>query len=256
MQARQGKGDGGPPLPAGAVAGPAGGAAEGEVGRWQVRRRRGTASELHAAAHPEPRTSPRPLVVLAEVTAPALVLGSTQHDSVVDEARARAAGVEVVRRRTGGGAVLVGPGDPLWIDVVIPAGDPRWSPDVGRAFSWVGEVWREALARLGLAGLECHQGPLRRTRWSALVCFAGLGPGEITSGGTKLVGLCQRRTREATLFQGAGLGSWDPGLLVDLLALDPPERAAARRELAGAAAGIGRPLPEVEAAFLEALARW
>ena len=38
--------------------------------------------------------------------------------------------------------------------------------------------------------------------WSALVCFAGLGPGEVTLDGQKLVGLSQRRTRDGVRIQG------------------------------------------------------
>ena len=39
-------------------------------------------------------------------------------------------GVAVVRRRSGGGAVLLDPGGVVWVDVVVPRHDPRWDDDV------------------------------------------------------------------------------------------------------------------------------
>jgi hypothetical protein len=41
------------------------------------------------------------------------------------------------------------------------------------------------------------------------VCFAGLGPGEVTRNGAKVVGISQRRTRHAARFQCAVLHRWD-----------------------------------------------
>ena len=163
------------------------------------------------------------------------------------------AGVDVVRRRSGGGAVLVVPGDLLWVDVVVPAGDPLWEADVGRAFHWLGEVWAGALAELGVDGVV-HRGGLVASRWSGRVCFAGLGPGEVTvAGGAKLVGIAQRRTREAARFQCAALGRWDPAALVELLALAPEERTDATAELAAVATGVGVGLDQLLDAFLAGL---
>jgi lipoate-protein ligase A len=44
---------------------------------------------------------------------------------------------------------------------------------------------------------------MRDTAWSELVCFAGLGPGELSLDGRKLVGLSQRRTRNGIRIQGS-----------------------------------------------------
>ena len=41
------------------------------------------------------------------------------------------------------------------------------------------------------------------TGWCPLVCFAGVGPGEVLAGGRKLVGISQRRTRAGARFQCA-----------------------------------------------------
>ncbi len=204
---------------------------------WPVIRHREPARAFHARALPDPVTRQ---VWVCDPTGPALVLGSAQRDEVVDRAACERAGVDVVRRRSGGGAVLVEPGTLLWVDVLLPADDDLWRADVGEAFLWLGEAWARALDELGLP-LEVHRGPLVRTRWSDLVCFAGLGPGELTDAtGAKLLGMSQRRTRAGARFQCALLlGAWDPVPLLDLLALSAGERAAATADLAAAAAGVG-----------------
>lgn len=185
------------------------------------------------------------------------MLGSTQPDSVVDRDRAAVAGVEVVRRRSGGGAVLLRPGETVWVDVLVPADDLLTHPDVGRAFAWVGEAWAEALAGLGVGGtgrpVAVHQGRPRPGDWSDTVCFAGLGPGEVTVGGAKVVGISQRRTRAGSLFQSGALVRWDPGALLNLLALSDDDRAAATAALAPVAAGTGVDPSRLQAAFAAAI---
>jgi lipoate-protein ligase A len=192
-------------------------------------------------------------VWFVEVERPTLVLGSTQSDDVVDRRRAAAAGVDVVRRRSGGGAVLLRPGETVWADVLLPAGDPRAEADVGRAFGWVGEAWAEALAVCGVAGATVHRGPPRASAWSDLVCFAGLGPGEVTVGGAKVVGISQRRARSGALFQCGALVTWHPQALVDVLALPDEERLGAAAELEHLAAGSGVEPAHLVSAFEDAL---
>lgn len=213
---------------------------------WAVERATGSAAAFHARPLPDP---PARAVWCFAPDAPALVLGSSQPDSAVDHEVAARHGVAVVRRRSGGGAVLLEPGAALWVDVVVPHGDPRWHDDVGVAFHWLGEAWAEALAATGAGDPVVHRGPMVRSRWAPLVCFAGLGPGEVTLGGRKVVGISQRRTRTAARFQCIVHRRWNPDLLHALLR--PPRPG--RDELAGLAAEV----PDLEAlldAFLAALA--
>lgn len=163
-----------------------------------------------------------------EATEPAVVLGSTQPDSVL------VPGTPAVRRRSGGGAVLVEPGGLVWVDVFVPAVDPLWEVDVGRAFAWLGDVWAAAVG----AGARAHAGALVTNPWSRLVCFAGLGPGEVTVEGAKVVGMAQRRTRAGALFQCAALLEWRPERLLDRLALTEDDRRRAGQDLAGVARGV------------------
>jgi lipoate---protein ligase len=211
------------------------------VTRW-----RGTADEAHGAAWPP---EPVPSVRVVEVTGRAVVLGSTQSAGTVDADAATAAGLEVVRRRSGGGAVLVAPGELVWVDAFVPAGDALWSPDVGRATHWLGRLWAGALHARGVDA-AWHGGGMVAAPWSRLVCFAGLAPGEVRVGGAKVVGLSQRRTREGALFSSAALLRWDPAALLAVLALDPAERQRATEGLAGAAMAVDVPAPDLEAAVL------
>jgi lipoate-protein ligase A len=189
------------------------------------------------------------LVRVHDIGRPTLVLGSTQPASDVDEGAAAGAGIDVVRRRSGGGAVLLVPGDVVWVDVVVPAGDTLWRDDVGLAFGWLGEVWVRALAAIGAEAGAAHRGRLVRTQWSDRVCFAGLGPGEVTRYGAKVVGISQRRTRHAARFQCAALLRWDAAALAPLLRLDDTDVTA----LNPLAAGIAVPADQLVDAFVAAL---
>ena len=217
------------------------------AGGWSIERFALGPGAFHALEVVE---RPGRQVWISNPSTPAVVLGSTQPGGIVDIVAAARRGIEVVRRRSGGGAVLVVPGDLCWIDLVIERGDALWDDDVGLATHWVGEVWRAALSRLGLE-VTVHHGPVVRSPWSELVCFAGLGPGEVVGdGGAKVVGISQRRTRHWARFQTAGLVRWEPFDVAQLLVPEPP---APLSDLARAAQGCGRPAARLEAAFLAAL---
>jgi lipoate---protein ligase len=209
-------------------------------GSWWVEERTGDAASLHAAWPEVSARAGRRAVAVCQVTGPALVLGSTQSADVVDRSRAAAAGTPVARRRSGGGVVLVGPEDPAWVDVWIPAGDPLWRDDVGRAFDWMGDTWVAALGSLGIAGVSAHRGGyVACTRWATSVCFGGVGTGEVvTDDGRKVVGLAQRRNRDGAWFHGACYLWWNPAPLVGLLAMSASEREAAAIGLRAAAVGV------------------
>ena len=203
------------------------------------------------------RAASRPVgertVVVCDVARPTLVLGSSQTDDVVDWGRVRERGVDVVQRRSGGSAVLVEPGAAVWVDVTIPAGDRWWDNDVGRAFHWLGAAWTEVLIAGGVLA-RWHDGAMQRTPWSPWVCFAGLGPGEVTVGGRKVVGLSQRRTREGALFQCCAALRWEPERLLDLLALSDVDRRLAAADIAEVATGLG-PGIDLVSGLVDALAR-
>jgi len=167
--------------------------------------RRGDAGELHGdvgSIDPDGVT-----IRWCVPQAAAVVLGSRQSDDTVDPDRCAASGLAVVRRRSGGGAVLVDPEAAIWIDVLVPLPSRVIPDDLRASMVVVGRWWRAALDSVlradttPPADLAVHDGAVTAGEWGEVVCFAGLGPGEVTLRGAKLVGLSQRRTRDLARFQ-------------------------------------------------------
>lgn len=215
-------------------------------GSWHVEHRRGPAAAHHGRPLP---TEPERAVWIHEVDRPALVLGSTQDDSVVDRETAAVLGIEVVRRHSGGGAVLLVPGEAAWLDVILPVGDALWEDDVGRASHWLGQVWRASLGDLGVAGAVVHDAALSCGPLGRLVCFGAIGPGEVLVGVRKVVGISQRRTRAAARFQCLVYRVWQPDILAQLLGLD----AEAQAMLDNAALEVRTHPETIVSAFLDHL---
>ena len=166
------------------------------------------------------------------------MLGSTQPPELVDVTAMRERGVELARRRGGGGAVYLGPGEQLWLDAWVPRDDPLWMADVSAAAEWVGAWWLEALAGIGQRGFDVHHGRSVPGALGDLVCFAGRGPGEVFHGAAKVVGLSQWRAREGALFSSCAYLRWDPAPLLALVDVEAGARAGLARALAPLAVGL------------------
>ncbi|MGA2520813.1 MAG: hypothetical protein ABSG81_08375 [Acidimicrobiales bacterium] len=215
-------------------------------GGWAFEHRVATAGELHEPWPGDPTgAGVDRMAALCTVTRPAIVLGSTQQRTTVDTARAAALGIDVTRRGSGGGAVLVAPGAQVWFDAWISRHDVLWEDDVLRSSAWLGRLWARVLEALGMHNADVHVGRAAADASSRLVCFAGLGPGELSTGGVKVVGVSQRRTRHGARFSSVAMVSWDPAAVVDLLApaargvLGPADR------LAASATGLRHALPSL-----------
>jgi hypothetical protein len=112
----------------------------------------------------------------------------------------------------------------VWFDVVVPAGHLHAAgvgDDVVASMTWLGWHVASALADLGVT-TDVHRGPMSCSAWCPLVCFAGVGPGEVVTGDAKLVGISQRRSRAGARFQCAVHTAWSPEALVALLVADVP----------------------------------
>ncbi|MFN8053336.1 MAG: hypothetical protein U0Q22_17975 [Acidimicrobiales bacterium] len=194
---------------------------------WEVVQHRGDAARLHGL---DLLATPRRSVHVMELATPAVALGSTQGEDVLDAAAVAAVGLDVTRRHSGGGLVVMIPGEMAWVDVVIPSDDPLWSDDVGDAFVWLGHVWADALHAGDRPGLAVHTGAAVHADLGRLVCFAGVGSGEVVDRGAKVVGMSQRRTRSGARFQCLVHRRFDPSVSVAVLApgVDQGERLAAR----------------------------
>jgi lipoate-protein ligase A len=178
------------------------------------------------------RALDRRTVFVRVVERPTLVLGSTQNPDIVDPAALARHGVELVGRRSGGGAVLLEPGRAVWLDTWVPRADRLWSDDVTRSSSWVGSWWAESL---GDRRLDVHRGPPMASRWSDLICFAGVVSGEVVLADRKLVGIAQWRTRTGALTHSLAYVGTAWGRVAELLGIGTPDVAT---ELAASTATL------------------
>ena len=183
---------------------------------WRIQQLVGDAGAFHA----RPLPSDERVATFFRVESPTLVLGSAQRQESVNTDAAVRQGIDLVRRRSGGGGVLLWPDEFVWLDLENSVTDELWSDDVGRAMWWVGELWRTALADLEPLA-TVYYGRLRHTMWSGDICFAGAGPGEVFVDDAKLVGISQRRTRLAARFQTMVHLRWRPEIVASLVAGSP-----------------------------------
>jgi len=148
------------------------------------------------------------------ITQKAMVLGSRQDESLLNAELCNRDEIEIVRRRSGGGIVFLAPGEHVWLDVVIPRGDVLWNDDVAKASWWLGDVWVQTLNALGENNVSVHHESLSSDAWGDLLCFAGVGPGEVARQSaeslSKFVGISQRRTRDYARFQCTIYTKWNP----------------------------------------------
>lgn len=195
----------------------------------------GDAGVFHSLDLP---AEPRVWVVIPD--RPALVLGSSQSVSEIAASEAERLGLQVVIRRSGGGAVWLDPRRSVWIDVTVPRSDPLWVDDVPRSAVPLGRALAVALG--ADTAFEVYEGEFVRSPITRALCFAGLAPGELTVGGHKAVGISQRRTREVARFQCVAYTEWDPGAFADAF-VDAEVASSVRSlevaEVQGTATGIG-----------------
>lgn len=148
---------------------------------------------------------------------PCLSLGRNQPTGPLDRDRLRAAGVEVVRRMTGGRAVLHD--RELTYAVVVAArtlGSPR------TAYGRIHEILVEALSRSGWPVRMAAPGGASTPIPSTAPCFAEPVAGEILLGDRKLVGSAQVHIDGVLLQHGSVLLAPSPTLEVVEGALGRP----------------------------------
>lgn len=159
---------------------------------------------------------------------PCLSLGRSQRLAEADLAACRAAGVDIVRRPTGGRAILHT--DELTYSVSLLQTDPRTKGGIVDGYRRLSEGF---LAGLHSLGVDATQAAGQRTPASetTAVCFETPSDYEITVAGRKLVGSAQWRARGGVLQHGTLPLCGDLARIVDYLVFSDPERSAQRRRL-------------------------
>jgi lipoate-protein ligase A len=128
-------------------------------------------------------------------------------------------GLDVVRRPTGGRAVLHA--DELTYSVAVPEGllgPPR------ATYLAINRALVAGLRRLGVAAEMQPRSQRRAATPSLAPCFREPAEGEVVVGGRKLVGSAQWREAGTTLQHGSLLLSGDQGLVSELRVDAPPVR--------------------------------
>jgi len=101
----------------------------------------------------------------------AVVLGCAQRATEEDRQRAAAAGVDLLIRPTGAGAVQVGPWS-LGANIALAPGDPLAALPLSDSYRWLGLLFVQWLATAGIAARSYPLSHAARASrpWA---CFAG-----------------------------------------------------------------------------------
>jgi lipoate-protein ligase A len=142
---------------------------------------------------------------------PTISLGYGQPiDGSIDLDAAARMGIGLVRRPTGGSAILhEGPDLELTYSVVGAAEDFFGADDLLTTYRWIGTALAAGLNALGAAAEMVPVQPSSPAAMPAF-CFARTGSYELEAGGRKLVGSAQRRQGAAFLQHGSVMLSAAP----------------------------------------------
>lgn len=145
---------------------------------------------------------------------PTVSLGYGQPlDGRVDLGAAAAMGIGVVRRPTGGSAILhEGPDRELTYSVTAMAEDFPGADDLLATYQWIGRALEAGLNALGAAVAMVSVQPSDPRSMPAF-CFARTGSYELEANGLKVVGSAQRRQGAGFLQHGAVMLAAEPARL-------------------------------------------
>ena len=130
---------------------------------------------------------------------PCLSLGYSQAYSDVDLHQLSANGWDLVRRPTGGRAILHT--DELTYAVIGPKSDPRLAGNLMDSYQHISRALFEALSQMGLP-VEVHAGKNPEAHHQP-VCFENPSDFEITANGRKIIGSAQARKKTGLLQHGS-----------------------------------------------------
>jgi lipoate-protein ligase A len=159
---------------------------------------------------------------------PCLSLGRSQALADVDLAACKAAGIDTVRRPTGGRSILHI--DELTYSVALLQTDPRSEGGVVEGYRRLSEGLVAGLRQLGVPAVQAV-GVGRSNEGQTAICFETPADYEITVAGRKLVGSAQWRARGGVLQHGTLPLCGDLSRIVSYLALSDAEREIQRHRI-------------------------
>jgi len=180
---------------------------------------------------------------------PCLSLGYSQPFSDLDQDQLRSSGWDVVRRPTGGRAILHT--DELTYAVIGPKTDPRLEGGLMQSYRRLSKALSESLKILGLP-VQVHSGKNPESI-NHPVCFENPSDFEITVEGKKIIGSAQARKKEGILQHGTLPLKGDLTRIIQVLKYSNPDQrdqaAAALLQKAATVEGVlGREVSWAEAA--------
>lgn len=183
-----------------------------------------------------------PTIRLYAWNPPCLSLGYGQKAADVDFVRVAERGWDVVRRPTGGRAILHT--DELTYSVALPAGDDIAAGSVVESYRRISRALVAGLVKLGVQPeAEQRAEPIDS---SGPVCFEVPSHYEITTGGRKLIGSAQVRRKDGVLQHGSLPLYGDLGRICDALVYaNEAEREAAKAQVRARAATLEEALTPV-----------
>ena len=148
------------------------------------------------------RGESQPTLRLYSWNPPCLSLGHAQSFADVDMERVKANGWEVVRRVTGGRAILHT--DELTYSVTGSAEEPVLAGGILESYNRLAQALMFAVRELGLpVEMKEHESDQPATKNLNPVCFEVPSTYEITVNGKKLIGSAQARKKEGVLQHGS-----------------------------------------------------
>jgi len=141
-----------------------------------------------------------PTLRLYAWTPACLSLGHAQPFADVDTARLKERGWEVVRRATGGRAILHT--DELTYSVIAPSDEPRVEGSVLESYNRLAQALLRAVKQLEVP-VEMKEGKVTESATPNPICFEVPSTYEITVDGKKLIGSAQARKKEGVLQHGS-----------------------------------------------------
>lgn len=175
---------------------------------------------------------------------PAVSLGRHQPVGDIDLETVQARGYEIVRRPTGGRAILHT--DEFTYSVAASKDEPRVSGTLMEAYLRLSGALLAGLTQLGLAADKAG-GDVRAGKDVSAACFEAPSAYEITGGdGRKLIGSAQSRRAGYVLQHGSLPLVGDIGRLIDVLALEPSVAERLRSQLYSRACNLAQALGVAE----------